>query len=570
MIEKKRWAALVTAAALCVALLSGCGGQEGEQFALSVCAGDAPECLDPIYAQTSADQTLLMNLYENLMKTVPDGSGGTTVTNGMAKSVNEDQNADGTVTYTFKLRSAQWTDGREVTAEDFVYAWQRLADPASASPYASILSMVSGFDAVQETGDVSQLQVTAKNDSTLEVVVDGQCDWFLTQVCTAPATLPLRQDVIQTWKDARSAEAEEARETGGQTEESAQPVYWWSDVTALVTNGPFRTDSPASGDSLTVVAFDDYYGSGSGVGELTFQFASTAEEAWQLYEAGTVDFVWSLPQDQVVELSQSESVTHDLAHELETYTLLLNCNQQVFADVLVRKALTMTIDRTALAEAAGPTAQAAEGLVPAGVPGDGTEDFRTVAGPQLDNDPEMYDQRCSDARELLQQAGYNSGADLGELEYLYVDEGNAGAVAQALSRMWQQALGVQLNLRAVTQEELDSALAQGNYTLAAKDLKAVGNDAECFLMTWTSDSGDNVTGYANSAYDTLMTIIAGAEDGEARLGCLHDAEALLLDDSPLAPLYTNLTAWKLREDYTGTCRDARGFFLFSAVMVRTA
>ena len=144
------------------------------------------------------------------------------------------------------------------------------------------------------------------------------------------------------------------------------------------------------------------------------------------------------------------------------------------------------------------------------------------------------------------------------------------AVAQALAGMWQDALGVQLSPRAVTQEELEAALDQGTYTLAATDLKAVGNDAECFLMTWTSDSPDNVTGYANSAYDTLMTIIAGAADGEARLGCLHDAEALLLEDSPLAALYTSVTAWKLREDYTGACRDARGFFLFSAVMVRTA
>lgn len=569
MTKKKRWAALWTAAALMLALLSGCGGQQGELISLSVCAGGEFVCLDPIYAETSADQTLLMNLYENLMKTVPDGSGGTTVTNGMAKSVNEDENADGTVTYTFKLRSAQWTDGRDVTAEDFVYAWQRLADPASASPYASILSMVSGFDTVRETGDVTQLQVTAKNDSTLEVVVDGQCDWFLTQVCTSPATLPLRQDVIQTWKEGQAAKAAEAAEAGAE-ETDTQPEYWWSDVTALVTNGPFRTDAPAADGALTVVAFDDYYGSGSGVGELTFHFTGTAEEAWQLYEEDTVDFVWELPQEQIVELAQSETVTHDLAHELETYTLLLNCDQQVFADILVRQALTLSIDRIALAEAAGPTAQAAEGLVPAGVPGDGTEDFRTVAGSQLDNDPEGYDQRCSEARELLQQAGYNSGADLGELEYLYVDEGNAGAVAQALTGMWQDALGVQLSPRAVTQEELEAALDQGTYTLAATDLKAVGNDAECFLMTWTSDSSDNVTGYANSAYDTLMTIIAGAADGEARLGCLHDAEALLLEDSPLAPLYTSVTAWKLREDYTGACRDARGFFLFSAVMVRTA
>ena len=569
MTKKQRWTALAAAAALLVTLLAGCGSQQGELFSLSVCTGGEPVCLDPIYAEESADQTLLMNLYENLMKTVPDGSGGTTVTNGMAKSVSQEENADGTVTYTFKLRSAQWTDGKDVTAQDFVYAWQRLADPASASPYASILSMVSGFDTVQQTGDPTQLQVSAKSDSTLEVVVDGQCDWFLTQVCTSPATLPLRQDVIQAWKEARAAKAAEAAEAGEQ-DAASQAEYWWSDVTALVTNGPFRTDAPAANGTLTVAAFDSYYGAGSGVGELTFHFAETAEEAWQLYEEGTVDFVWELPQEQIVELAQSETVSHDVAHELETYTLLLNCNQQVFADVLVRRALTLSIDRTALAEAAGPTAQAAEGLVPAGVPGDGEEDFRTTVGPQLDNDPEGYSQWCIQARELLQQAGYNSGADLGELEYLYVDEGNTGAVAQALARMWQEALGVELNLRAVTQEELDAALDQGNYTLAAVDLKAVGNDAECFLMTWTSDSVDNVTGYANSAYDTLMTIIAAAADGEARMGCLHDAEALLLDDSPLAPLYTSVTAWKLQEDYTGACRDARGFYLFSAVMPRTA
>lgn len=212
-------------------------------------------------------------------------------------------------------------------------------------------------------------------------------------------------------------------------------------MTALVTNGPFCTDAPAADGALTVTAYEDYYGSGSGVGELTFRFAETAEEAWQLYETGAVDFVWELPQEQIVELSQSETVSHDMANALEMNTLLLNCNQQVFADVLVRRALTLSIDRTAMAEAAGPTAYPAEGLVPAGVPGDGTEDFRTVVGPQLDNDPEGYSQWCSSARELLQQAGYNSGADLGELEYLYVDEGNAGAVAQALAGMWQEALG---------------------------------------------------------------------------------------------------------------------------------
>ena len=98
----------------------------------------------------------------------------------------------------------------------------------------------------------------------------------------------------------------------------------------------------------------------------------------------------------------------------------------------------------------------------------------------------------------------------------------------------------------------------------------MGNDAECFLKQWTSDQGSNVVGYANSAYDTLLSIIAKADDGTARMGCLHDAEVLLLDDAALAPLYTRHTGWTLRDTLTGACRDARGWFCLSGVTLRTA
>lgn len=107
---KRRWA-LFLAAALLALSLTGCGGS-GEGPALSVCVGGAPEELDPIYATETADQTLLVHLYENLMRKTGDGSGGTTVTNGAAKSVSTEENADGTVTWTFKLRKAEWSDGR--------------------------------------------------------------------------------------------------------------------------------------------------------------------------------------------------------------------------------------------------------------------------------------------------------------------------------------------------------------------------------------------------------------------------------------------------------------------------
>ena len=109
-----------------------------------------------------------------------------------------------------------------------------------------------------------------------------------------------------------------------------------------------------------------------------------------------------------------------------------------------------------------------------------------------------------------------------------------------------------------------------SYEKAGVNLEAPGNDAECFLMQWTSDAQNNVVHYENSAYDTLMAIIASAPDGTARMGCLHDAEALLLGDYALSPLYTRGTDWMLRDDLMGGVRDARGWFCFSNVVKRPA
>ena len=279
-----------------------------------------------------------------------------------------------------------------------------------------------------------------------------------------------------------------------------------------------------------------------------------------------MDAVWPLPQERLAELAADE--TWSAIPQLGTYTVVYNCGHELLEDVLIRQAMAQVIDRNALAAAAGVTARAAEGLVPHGVPENQEGDFRTVGGALLDNDPEQYEERCQQARETLGEAGYDRGSALGELEYLYVEEGTNGAVAQELCRQWQEALGITVVPKGVTTRELWSALRKGEYTLAGVDLEAAGNDAECFLMDWTSDSQDNVAGYENSAYDTLMAIIASAADGTARMGCLHDAEALLLGDYALSPLYTMGTAWELRDTLTGAARDARGWFNFSTVVVR--
>ena len=557
----KRRLALLLAAALCVSALAGCA-RGGDAMSLSVCVGGAPEELDPIYATEPADQTILVHLYENLMRKTA-GASGATVTNGVAKSATSEENTDGTVTWTFQLRGAEWSDGREVLAGDFVYAWQRLADPANDSPFASLLSVVAGYDEVRETGDVSLLQVTAEDDSTLVVVLNGKYDWFLEEVCTAPATMPLRQDLL-TGESA----AEETAADGAEAAEAAEAAPWWSDVAGLVTNGPYQVSGYEAGESLTLETSGTYHSDVSGPGTLTFRFADTAEEGQTLYDAGTVDFLGVLPEEQMASLVEAES--RALTPELGTWAVVFNCAQDTLMDARVRRALSLVIDRTAAAEAAGVTARAAEGLIPPGVPESDEADFRTSGGDLLDNDPNHRADLQEEARALLTEAGYVSVQDLGELEYLYVDVGNGAAVAQALVQAWQSALGLRVTARAVTEEELSAALEEGTFSLAGIEIRALGNDAECFLRQWSSTGGENVSRYANSAYDTLLSVIAGAEDETARLGCLHDAEALLLEEGAVAPLYTTVTAWTLRDSLTGLVRDGRGWFSFAGVVAREA
>lgn len=557
----KRRLALLLAAALCVSALAGCA-RGGDAMSLSVCVGGAPEELDPIYATEPADQTILVHLYENLMRKTA-GASGATVTNGVAKSATSEENTDGTVTWTFQLRGAEWSDGREVLAGDFVYAWQRLADPANDSPFASLLSVVAGYDEVRETGDVSLLQVTAEDDSTLVVVLNGKYNWFLEEVCTAPATMPLRQDLL-TGESA----AEETAEDGAEAAEAAEAAPWWSDVAGLVTNGPYQVSGYEAGESLTLETSGTYHSDVSGPGTLTFRFADTAEEGQALYDAGTVDFLGVLPEEQMASLVEAES--RALTPELGTWAVVFNCAQDTLMDARVRRALSLVIDRTAAAEAAGVTARAAEGLIPPGVPESDEADFRTSGGDLLDNDPNHRADLQEEARALLTEAGYVSVQDLGELEYLYVDAGNGAAVAQALVQAWQSALGLRVTARAVTEEELAAALEEGTFSLAGIEIRALGNDAECFLRQWSSTGGENVSRYANSAYDTLLSVIAGAEDETARLGCLHDAEALLLEEGAVAPLYTTVTAWTLRDSLTGLVRDGRGWFSFAGVVAREA
>ena len=546
-LAKRLWA-LCLCLTLTVTCLSGCG-DEDEGFTLSVALGDRYETLDPIYAESAGDRSIIAHLYENLMKLSVDAEGNTTAGYGLAKSVEQETNVDGTVTYTFRLRSAKWSDGEAITAGDFVYAWQRLADPLNASPHAELMSVVCGYEAARESGDMSLLQVSAKNDTTLIVNLTGDHAWFLEDVCTDPAAVPLRRSLAPTTVQA----SEEAVEVAMSASDA-----WWADIEKLVVSGPYIPESQGT-EYIRLVRNERYYNHGKNPGPdgLIFRFADSAAEGVELYEKGEVDAVWP------VEVTEENAIP-----TLSTYALVFNCTAFPFQDQALRKAALKAIDRNAVAALAA--GQAAEALVPYGVPDSEAEDFRTCAGPLVDNTPELYAQNCAEAMEIIQNAGYQSGADLGPLQYLYLDQGTNGLVAEEICRELSSMLKMKVTPVPMTAESLAAALESGEFSMVGLELTSFCNDAEGFLMDWTSDAKTNVAGYENTAYDTLMSIIATAPDGTARLGCLHDAEELLMDDAPLTPLYTTSTAWDIRDTLTGAFRDERGWFGFAGVIARTA
>ena len=281
-----------------------------------------------------------------------------------------------------------------------------------------------------------------------------------------------------------------------------------------------------------------------------------------------MDFVSPLPEERLAELAKDELWSP--VPELSTFAILFNTGAEPLDDPLIRRALSLSLDRGALAQTAGVTAQGATGLVPYGVPDSGQEDFRTVGGALIDCRPGHYEENCASAKTLLEDAGYDSGRNITSMDLLY-EEGDAMApVLEAAARMWSSALQVTVTPRAVSESELAQALTDGTYTMAAVRMEGFANDAENFLLPFRSDRENNVVGYANSAYDTLLAIIDSASDGAARLACLHDAESLLLEDGALTPLLFTGTYWDLQDDLTGVCRDSRGWFSFLGIHERTA
>ena len=549
----KRWkqiAALVLALLMLMMTAAGCA-QEVEEtpgMSLRVALIDRPTSLDPVYASTEEERTITEHLFENLMKYSAAG-----LVNGQAAEYSVVANEDGTETYTFTLRDdIYWSDGVAVTAEDFVHSWQRLVAPQVASPHASILEMVAGYDEAIK-GDVDALQVSAPNSHTFEVTLKEHCAYFLSTVCTDTATMPVRADVVPAWMPVEVEEDDGAEEMP--VVDAAVPD-WTAKKATFITNGAYSVRN-YNAAHLTVVEKEDYYDSRRlSVKKIDFFFAENLERAMSSYEKGESDFILKCGNvEGSVEAMQAE-------------VSVLAVNQMSSLSESVRQALTLALDRNAIAAAMGTKFTGLEGLVPDGITTMSGSQFREVNGVVLACDEEGVAKNRAHAQGLIAHLYRGDGdimSRLGVITLVYENTFINGRVAQQVKQQWQEVLGISVTLVSITSEEMDEALGSGAFTIALMSVSDESNTAIGYLDHYISGNSENYGQHFSNAYDILLRAAMASESVEARDAYLADAERLLLESGYVIPLCGTTYRYLLREGLTGLICNDMGVYNFSAM-----
>ena len=568
--KKRKLVSLALSGALVFGVLAGCGnGNEGSTnstapqnsetannessgaFEISMSIASEPQTIDPALNSAVDGAIMINHMFEGLMRWEDSGSetaGSDGTCNdaklgyGQAESYDKVVNEDGTVTYTFHLRDGiKWSDGKDVTAQDFVYSWQRLVTPATAADYSYMIDSVVNANAIMN-GEMepSELGVSAPDDKTFVVTITSDLPYF-TEICAFPATFPVREDVV------------------------SNPEWTYTPET-YISNGAYKMTVRETNSQIVMEPNEYYYNVDKlGPQKITFKLMDDQNAQLNGFNTGELDFIETVPVDEVAGLLASGEMK--VVDYLGTYYVCYQTQKAPFDDWRVRKAFTLAVDRNYIVTEITQTGQVEAGAyVPAGVydaAGVEGDDFRTVGGDYYDPTTDAYEANCEEARALLAEAGYPNGEGFPVVEYLYNTDDNHKAVAEALQNMWQTELGVTVTL---TNQEWGTFLQtrkDGDYSIARNGWIADYNDPMTFLDMWLTGGGNNDAQYSNPDYDAKIQEAKATSDVATRMQLMHEAEDILLEqDWVVNPLYFYTQSYMLADGIEGMYYCPLGYFFF--------
>lgn len=486
--------------ALCAALALGLAtaGPAAAAGVFRINNGAEPESIDPVVVTGVPEGRIMMNLFEGLYANDPktlDPVPGVAQRHTLSK--------DGKV-YTFYLNpAAKWTNGRQVTADDFVYSWERMLNPKSGAKYAQQLYYLRNGEAYNkgQVTDFKQVGVKAVNPTTLEVTLERPTAYFLF-LTTFHALYPVPKEAVeQHGKD-------------------------WTKPGKIVSNGPFRMVEWVPQQSMVLEKNPTYWDARTVVlDRVVFNPTDDMNTSVKMFAAGETDWVAGTMSAAQVDQWRNRPEYYAEPY-LGTYYFRFNTTRPPFNDARVRKAFSMAIDRETLTQRVTRAGEIPwSGFVPKSMP-----KYQSVKG--VDYDP-------AGAKKLLAEAGYPDGKGLPPVELVYNTNELHRSVTQAVQQMWKQHLGVDVQLTNVEwkvylnrQKELDYSITRAGW---------IGDyvDPNTFLDMWVTGGGNNQTGWSNPKYDQHIRQAAETADPEQRMKILQQAETILVrDEVPIAPLWT--------------------------------
>lgn len=500
---------------------SDSGNSGGEKLAadqtLRINLSAEPPTFDPAQAQDSQANTVLKLMYEGLTRQDESGQ--------VIPAAAESWDIDGTK-YTFHLRKdAKWSNGDPVTANDFVFAWERVLSPNTnpAAPYAYQLFYLKNAEDYynKKITDFSQVGVKAVDDYTLEVELVAPTPYFLG--LTSFYTLyPVHQSVKDDPK-------------------------WAVDQSKMIVNGAFTLTNWVKGQTIEVTKNENYWDKANiKLNKVTMSLVNSSATELASYQNNELDRAGApngeIPTDQIPILKDQLKDELQIKGIASTYYYEFNITAKPFDNVNIRRAFSMAIDRQAIVDNVTLGGQVpAFGFVPPGIKGMNDE-YRN------EHKDDYFTENVEEAKKLLEQGMKEEGyTKLPEITLIYNSSEAHKKVALAVADMWKTNLGVDVKTENQEWAVFIENRQNLNYQVARAGWSADYNDPMTFMDMWVTGGGNNDTGFSNEEYDKLIQEAKASDDMAKRDANFARAEEILIKENQvLMPIYyyTNVSATK--------------------------
>lgn len=555
---------------------------------INVCLASEPASIDPALNSAVDGATLLVHLFSGLSKWEQKADGTLELAPDAATELPDGvENADGTVTYTYTLRDGlKWSDGQEVTANDFIFAWNRAASDDLAADYGYMFEVVDGYDEVAG-GTADSMNIQATDDKTIVVTLKNAVSYW-NELLAFPTYFPVREDVVSN-------------------------ESWATDPSTYVNNGPYTMSSWEHNSVITLTKNPNYVDADAiTMDEINFYLSDDANNMLTNFENGSWQMIDDVPTNEIAALKDKYPDEFVVAGQLGTYYVCWNINEDILpagsgltgaeaekAKAEIRNAVSLLFDRNYIVDEIGQAGQVpAASFVAMGLTdADGSEFYLNANGGKggyYAVDTASLQSNFDTAVETLKKYyTYDDASgkftDFPAMTYLYNTSEGHKAIGEYLQSALAQ-VGITMNLENQEWNTFLETRKNGDYSIARNGWLADYNDPICFLDMWVTASGNNDVqfgkgdntsvqaysldltdlGYDTNVtdgtwaetYDVVISDIKSCTDNDTRYKLMHKAEDLLMSTGCICPLYFYTDIYMLDSSVKGFFSNPLGYKYF--------